>query len=713
MTDTTLPPGDFVLGGEFPQASRDAWRAAVDKVLKGADFEKRLVGATLEGVRIDPLTTRSERPGDGDPEGAPGFAPFTRGARPIGAGTMAWDIRQRHDHPDAEAANRHILNDLERGVTSIQLAVDLGSTSGGRGVLIPHIDILDRALKDVLLDLAPVVLETEEDGLVAAALIMDLWRRRGHQGEDIRGALNMDPLGCLARSPEWSLTGSMAETLARAGALADQARADWPQVTSFLVDTRPYHDAGAGEAQELAAALASGLTYVRTMEAAGFTLEEAFRRILFTFAVDTDVFLSIAKLRAARRLWGRVAAACGVTGDAGAMAIHAVTSERMMAARDPWVNILRTTHACFAAGVGGADHITVLPFTAAINRSNNGARRIARNIQIILMEETGLGRVMDPAGGAWALEQLTDRLGQKAWSDFQTIEAEGGMAASLVSGAFARRIGEIRSKRNTAIATRSRALTGVSEFPALEEPEIAFEAGDVMEIYKAADDAVRARQADGRGDAACAALAGAGNAPPQEQMTQLRACIAAGAVLGVLDHTLRHIATGPVPHMAEPLIAHRLAAPYEALRTAADGQTAKTGSRPTVLLIPLGDLADSTARTTFARNFYAAGGLDAHDPGPLSSAEDAAAAFAAHPSALTVLCSSADVYGDRGASTVEALRRAGAGHIIVAGRPGEIGEDVQIDRFIYTGCDVLEALGDAHQHLGIDPAPVSGQGAPS
>ncbi|MGW2119461.1 methylmalonyl-CoA mutase family protein, partial [Streptomyces zhihengii] len=241
---------------------------------------------------------------------------------------------------------------------------------------------------------------------------------------------------------------------------------------AVVVDALPYHEAGGSAAQELGCSLATGVAWLRELTAAGLDAEAAAGQLEFRYAASADQFLTIAKLRAARRLWSRVAEVSGVTGGAAAQVQHAVTSSVMMTRRDPWVNMLRTTVASMAAGVGGADSVTVLPFDHALGLPDAFARRIARNTSTILMEESHLGRVVDPAGGSWYVERLTEELAQAAWAWFQEIEGAGGQAAALRGGLVADRIGATWQARSRKLATRREPVTGVSEFPLLAEAPV-------------------------------------------------------------------------------------------------------------------------------------------------------------------------------------------------------------------------------------------------
>ena len=249
------------------------------------------------------------------------------------------------------------------------------------------------------------------------------------QPEKALGAFNADPLGALAGSGR--LSQSIDRALEDMALLAKHTAATYPNVTAVAVDTQVYHGAGATESQDLGISMATGLAYLKAMVAAGMDIDAACRQIAFTFAVDCDQFLGICKLRAARKLWARVAETCGASEPARATSVHAVSAMRMMARRDPWVNILRTSVSGFAAAVGGADAITVLPFETTTGEPTELGRRVARNIHVILGEESSLSKVIDAGGGSWYIETRTDELARAAWTEFQDIEKAGGIAAVL------------------------------------------------------------------------------------------------------------------------------------------------------------------------------------------------------------------------------------------------------------------------------------------
>jgi methylmalonyl-CoA mutase len=436
------------LAADFPAATRDQWRELVGKVLRrsGTEFddpEAALATRTFDGFDLHPLYTADDTAPDA---GFPGLPPYVRGARPDGQVLTGWDVRQRHADPDPATTRRAVLADLENGGTSLWLV------AGAAGLPVAALaDVLD----EVYLDLAPVTLEAGADALAAADALLAVYRDKGVSAGEVRGNLGADPLGLRARTGEPADLGVAVE-------LARRAR-DFPLLRSVVVDGLPYHEAGASDGQELGCAVATGVAYLRALTDAGLDVEAAAGQLELRLAATADQFATIAKLRAARRLWARVTEVSGAS--VRTAPLHAVTSSTMTTRRDPWVNMLRTTLACFAAGVGGADAVTVLPFDAALGLPDAFARRIARNTQSILLEESKVAGVIDPAGGSFYVERHTDELARAAWAVFTEIERAGGLAAALDAGLVDERIAATRTARTARFAAGEEAITGVTVFP--------------------------------------------------------------------------------------------------------------------------------------------------------------------------------------------------------------------------------------------------------
>lgn len=627
---------DVKLAADFETGTREQWLALVDKAIKGADFEKRLVSRTEDGARIEPIYTRSDAL-PGSERMLPGHPPFTRGteASPRGLG---WDIRQFHSSSDAETVSRAVVEDLEGGANSVALHV---ASPGGSGLVLSA-GALETALRGALLDYCSVALVAGETAAAAGEQLLALYDARAIKPEARSAFLNVDPIGTLAAMG--ALTTPINEQVSGAASLITKTKS-MPGVRVLLADGVHYHNSGATEAQELGVMLATLAAYLRALEANGISPQEALPKIAVSLAVDTDQFLGLAKIRAARRLLWRVAEACGAGEAARTLHVTAVTSWRMLAKRDPWTNILRTTIATAGAALGGADAILVLPFTYVLGQTDSFARRVARNIQIVLQEESNLGRVVDPAGGSWYIERLTDELAHKAWTVFQDIEAKGGIVAVLTSGYLQDAIETSASARAKAVATGRIEVTGVSAFPLLGDD------GVIVEPW--------------------APGAGASGTPA----VSIRA-----------------------------LKASRLAAPFEALRDRADAYSAKAGKPQEVFLASIGEVIDHTTRSTWIKNYLAAGGIGSLTSDGYKDAEEAAAAFKSSGAVAACISSSDALYAEHAEATARALKAAGATLVLMAGRPGEREaalKDAGVDQFLYAGADAVATLSGLQAKLGI------------
>ncbi len=457
-----------------------------------------------------------------------------------------------------------------------------------------------------------------------------------------------------------------------------------PKARAVGVDTTAYHHAGASEAQDLAVSLATAIAYLKAMTAAGLDIDTACRQIAFTYAVDCDFFEAIAKVRAARKLWARIAEACGAAEPARAMVAHARTADRMMSQRDPWVNMLRTTVAAFAAGIGGAASVSVLPYDAALGLPDGLSRRVARNTQVVLNEEAYLSRVIDAGGGSWYIEALTDQLARAAWTLFQDIEKSGGIVKSLTEGAVQGRIDATWNDRLKNLAKRKDPLTGVSEFPNIKEKPVEHPAPD----YAALRSAAAGRLSDLRGRSPAVGELGGGEAGALTAAAV--AAAAGGATLGALAKAL---AGEPVRIAA--LSRRRLAEPFEALRNASDDFLARTGQRPAIFLASIGPIAQHTARASFAKNFFEVGGIEALTNNGFKDAAEAAKGFVDSGAKIAIICSSDKIYEEHATQVAQALKQAGVQYLFLAGSPGDKKEAYQaagIDDFIFMGGDVLATL---------------------
>ncbi|MGC1445904.1 MAG: methylmalonyl-CoA mutase family protein [Xanthobacteraceae bacterium] len=611
------------LAGDFAPATRADWRKLVDAVLKGAPFEK-LESKTYDGLTVEPLYER-----DRSAHAITGRAP-----------SQAWTILQRVDHPDPAAANAQALTDLENGATGLILIFAESISANGFG-LEPSAAALARVLDGIDLTAGIALdLNLSPSSRHIVGDLADLVKSKGvaPAAVDIRFSIN--PIGgfaaCGTSPRRWPDMAPYFAKMVRG--FAD----DGFRGPLAVADGRVIHNAGGSDAQELAFALASAVTYLRALETGGMILSRARDAIYFRLSADADQFLTMAKFRAVRKLWARVEAACGLTPKP--VMVTAETAWRMMTKRDAYVNMLRNAIAVTAAGLGGADAITTLPHTAPLGLPDAFARRAARNTQLLLLEESNLARVGDPAAGSGALETLTEQLCTAAWSQFQEIEKAGGAWAALESGFIQKNAAAILAERQKAAARGKDTLTGTNAYPDMHETT-----PTVLDV-----------------------------APLPSKKN--------GAV--------------PIAVSAEPLPRIRLAEPFENLRDRSDAILAKTGARPKVFLANLGKLSEFTARATFAKSFFEAGGIATVSNDGFSSLDEMFAAFKASRAAIACLCSSDEVY-EREATTAAKALAPMTKHLYLAGRPADQDalKTAGIGTFIFAGGDMVAVLQATYQIL--------------
>ena len=610
-------------GTGWRQATADDWMALVQRTLRGRDLAE-LSDTTRDGIEVQPLYTAAPAP--------PAAVPATDPQR----AELGWDIRQSHridsgpsaGHDAMDTLGRRIDDELAGGAVSLELDLSDGVT----------LEDLDRVLSLVDLAETPVALAPHA-ALGSAEALTELAVRRAAPLA-AGSLLGLDPAG------EWARSGRRVQCATAAAWAAEAAGSDvlGPGVRAFTVDATRYVDAGATEAQALGWSTATGVAYLRALVDAGLTVDAAAGLIGFRLAASADQFVTIAALRAARVMWSRVVTASGGSGDAARQYQHAVTASCMYSRSDPWVNLLRAAAAALAAGVAGADAVTVLPFDHACDPADSGGalgRRLARNTQLLLLQESHLSRPADPAGGSFYVETVTDELAQAGWRILQQVEEAGGIDAVVADGSLRRAVEQQWQQRLEALSTRREPLIGVSEYPLLDDAGHSSDAGDD-------------RMPGGRG-----------------------------------------------------LPIRRLAQPFEELRDAADRHRVATGTRPAAWVAALGSAAAHAARTSWVQNLLAAGGIEARGAEGVDSPVAAAADFAASGLSVAVIAGTDDMYRQRAVSTAAALSNAGASFVALVCDPDIGAEHLEnlrsagVDEFWHHGIDAVAALKRLHAVIGV------------
>ena len=602
-----------LLAADFPPITFEQWRQRVEAELGGATFEKALTRATPEGLVRQPLYTSRDLAGK-DPSGLPGAPPHTRGAQAL---RRDWAVAQEVRHAGEAVAD---------GVGLVWLP-------DGPGELLNGIDLSRYEVVATGRDTDPSAPADRFDALLAEAV------RQGVPLHELRANPGCDPLAALVAG--WLEPGKLDQAFESAADLVARSGRETPKSRALVVDLAPLHDIGASAAQELAGLAASGVEMLRRLSRHGVVVDDVAGQVLFALDVGDDFFLEVAKLRAARLLWSKLIQACEGSDSARKMRLHARTSPVTRTLRDPWVNLLRSTSQSFAAAIGGADSISTAAFDERLGRPDAASRRIAVNTQHVLAEEAHLDKVVDPAGGSYYLERLTDELARAAWSLFQEIERRGGMAHGL--GWVHEQVAETAARRCRDASRRKTPIIGVSEYPNLNE-----------ELPERAP-----------------APVGPSAAAPSEP-------------------------EGPA--------AFRPAAPYEKLRLASDRWAEEHGRRPRVFLAKIGGPTDYQARAGFASNFFAAGGIEPLGEGRFALvdsvasdvlASEVATAFEASGAEFVAVCSLDEIYAEHLPALAAALRECSPRAVVLAGRGGEheaAFRGAGVDYFIFLGCDAVAVL---------------------
>ena len=591
------------LAQDFPPRARSQWHQLAAKALSRSgdvspdEAEARLATPTDDGYTLRSLYTSGDTQGLPDPP-APGRGDYRRGGQ-LATQKQGWHIQQRVWGTAAEiqTALRAVGDDRPQAIWLTLLP----------GVF--NLADLPDLLAEVDLATTRVTLEAFAHSVAAGTVLANALEERP---ENAGACLGLDPLGALAGQGR---TGDLDAAVALA------LRADRMGIQAFAIDGSIYHDAGASFGEEVGATAAAGIETLRWLLEAGLSATAAADLIEFRFAVTDDQFASIAKLRAARLVWSRVLDVVGADPDRGQRQ-QAVTSWAMLSQRDPWVNLIRNTVAAFAGGVGGADSVTVLPHTTALELPGELAQRMAINTQHLLLEESHVGVVDDPFGGSWYAETRTRNLADAAWEWLQEIEGSGGLRRCLDSGLVNERMSRTWQIRAGRIATRKSPLTGVSEFPDTQRDP---------------------------------ALAGAGF----------------------------HRPGGGLPQRRRP-------AAFEELRDRSD-RAAATGQPVRVFLIKLGTTARNSARVSFARNLFAAGGIESIE---IEYVPDRALELPADGAPIVAcLCGDDKTYASQAIVAAGAVPHGAS--LWLAGKPrdqAEAYEAAGITGFIYAGCDALAVL---------------------
>lgn len=646
---TQTPP----LLEEFPSHSYDEWHAAAEALLKGADFEKRLVSKTYEGITIQPIYRREDIAGLEHRKQLPGFDSKVRGSKPQGHLLNGWEVSQELAAPTPAELNALIHEGLKTGQTELNVRLGCGQSeccTGGS----PLTSVADykKAFEAVQLDAVSTYLQPGPSVVPAASLFFAAAKALGYESTSLRGGIDNDPYADLLATG--SLPQSIDSRLDHSAALTRFAIDAAPEFQTLTVKGDVHHNAGASATQELGTAIASLVALLEAMKERGLEPAAVLPHMRLRLAVGSDYFMEIAKIRAARWLWQRVAAAYGV--ENAPVHVHASTSKWNKTAYDAHTNMLRVTAESFAAVVAGVDSLHIGTYDEVVGKCDVFSRRIARNLHTLLREESGLDQVIDPAGGSYYIEWLTDQLAAQAWELFQGIEAKGGLLACMSEGAIQQDIAALRSARIKNIRLRRDSIVGANMYPDLKGRKL-----ESTGIECKAREAAPSTPKD---------LA----IPSSAEASLIEATIAA-AEKGALKFCIQHsitVGTGKPTPIVEPLGSHRAAAEYESLRDASAAHAAKSGSAPGILQLNMGPSGKYRLRADWTASFFEAAGFAVEGTQDYDTIDEAVAALSKSGSPIAVITSDDVTYGELAADLAKAVKAAQPEVVLIlAGAPGD------------------------------------------
>lgn len=685
----------------FPVPTYDEWHKAAEQLLKGADFQKRLVKKTYEGIDIQPMYFKSDLEGIGFINAIPGEEPYVRSAETLANVVWGWHVTQELRAATPSEFNQIAKADVARGQNGITIILDEAGkegldperakpeTVGKGGLSVATKADFQKALDGICSFDYIYQLATGENPIPATALFVASFKG----SEEISGGIAFDPIAIALE--KGGLKGSIGEAFDNLAELTRWAVPHAHDLKTVNVQGYPYREAGGDCVQELAFTMAVAAEYVRALMDRKISISNICDKIFFSFAIGGDLFMEVAKLRAARMLWEKIAESFGATAHSAKMFMHCRTATWNKTAVDPWVNMLRVTTEAFAAVCGGCDSLHVSPFDECFRTPDEFSRRIARNVQIILRDECKLNKVIDPAGGSFYVEKLTDEVARKAWALFQEIEKQGGIVKALEAGIPQQMIKATASSREKNINTRKDSIIGVNKYPNMQEVALDLNTPDYAAITKARIAEVNAAK---NANFEIATLS------PKTPKYMGLAIDAAkeGATLGQISRALTP--QGPA-FTIEALPAFRGSQKLEAMRKATEKFAAKTGHAPKIFLANMGPIPQHKARADFSYGFFTVGAFDVVTNDGFATVDEAAQAAKASGARVTVICSTDATYPEIVPELTKKLKADTPDMmVIVAGNPVEHTEAFKaagVDDFIHVTANVFDITETIQKKLGV------------
>ncbi|MAT40182.1 MAG: hypothetical protein CL946_11325 [Ectothiorhodospiraceae bacterium] len=676
---------------DFSLPSYEEWHSIVEGDLKGADFQKKLVWRTLEGIDVQPLYTARDTAQLQHTQFVPGEAPYVRGGKQLAPSSQGLTLSQELVIPDPARANEALKKGIERGQTGVEII----PYDGEKGVLIQDYEDFTELLAGIRLEEVQIHIHGGKNAPAYYSLFKRYIAENSIDASTLHGSFGFDLTPAIFSS--CGLHGNLDVYRDTLKELILDCKQSFPNCRAVEMGSEVFHRGGANCVQELAYTFAKAVEGIHNLTEGGIEIDDACASLRFTLPVGTNYFFEIAKLRTARMLWAKIAKSFGAESPAALrMHIHAKTSPVTETLFDPYVNMLRGTTQTMAAMIGGADSVSVAPFDSALGIPTDFSLRIARNTAIILQEESYLGKVADPAAGSYYIEQLTDTLAREVWKEFQDIEAQGGFMQCAGNGTIQDRIAETARARRSRVSQRKDSIIGTNVYPNLAEIPIKKD-DPTKEERKAWIEERTAAKRKNRNAEIDKALSGIDSGASLLGAIQ-KACAEGALVQEVSEHAFGKEQTTKVA----PIPPYRAADVFETLRLAVE----RADSKPKAFLTTLGPVFWRRARASFASGFLGTAGLDVQDNLGFESGAKAVEAVKDADPEIVVLCSDDESYLPLTKEMLPALKEWKPGIItIVAGYPKDVADELKqlgIDEFIHVKADAGEVMRRLLEKLGID-----------
>jgi methylmalonyl-CoA mutase len=706
----------LTLHDDFPPHSYQQWCESVEKQLKGKPFE-RLIKKSIEGIDISPMYFPKDTDELAQTNALPGFSPYVRGCQPTGSICHSWLVAQEIKYPDPFVTNEALKNDLQRGQTAINIPLDMASKRGLDdpdsenvsqvglgGMSLSTYDDWAMALKNFDLAQIPILVHAGDSGLAIAALLMAFIQTQNIDPKNVSGWIGVDPLGILAQ------TGNLSSPLSvfydEMHELLQWTSSNAPKLRTISPSGLPYHNSGGSAVCESAYVIATSVEYIRALLNRDMDIDNICQSIAFQLSIGSDFFMEMAKLRAIRLVWEKIVHAFGGNDNSQKMVIHARTSSYNKTKTDPYVNMLRVTTEAFSAICGGCDSLHVEPFDALLGLPTAFSRRIARNLQIVLRDESHFKHPVDPAGGSWYVERLTYELAQKIWEEFQHIEKNGGMFESLKKGIIQNNLKAKASERLKNISFRKTVFVGTNKYPNLKEVPVRANVPDMKAVAKSRS--IKVSQFKQKRDteklqSSLNTLQAAIAKKQKGYFFQAIEAAASGASLAEIISVIRTVSDNTI--QVEPVQQHRAAERFENLRYSTQNFALKQGQTPIIFLANMGPIPQHKARADFSTGFFELAAFDVQGNKGFQTIDEAVAAFKASDAQIAVICSTDDTYPDIVPGLARSIKQLSNKNIvIVAGYPKDhiqTFKDAGVDDFIHLKTDALAFLENLQQQMGV------------